>query len=140
MAEGVFHLDVLTPGGYICCEEVTHVFAPGKEGYLGILANHAPLVTSLDIGIVNYTPAAGGHEEVLAVANGVLEVSNNRVSILADTAEKWDEIDLERAIAARDRALKRLTKMETGVDIDRAQAAYQRALTRVRVKERKFSF
>ena len=140
MAEGVFHLDVLTPGGTICCVEVTHVFAPGKEGYLGILANHAPLVTSLDIGVVNYTPADGGPEEVIAVANGFLEVSNNRVSILADTAEKWDEIDLKRAIAARDRALERLTMMEEDIDIERTQAALKRALTRVRVKERKFSF
>ncbi len=140
MADPPFHLDILTPGGAVCCEEVTHVFAPGKAGYLGILANHAPLVTSLDVGIVNYKPAAGGQEEVLAVANGFLEVSNNRVSILADTAEKWDEIDLERAIAARDRAMDRLSKMEAGIDYDRAQAALQRALNRVRVKERRFNF
>jgi len=140
MADDAFHLDILTPNGAICCEEVIHVFAPGKEGYLGILANHAPLVTSLDIGLVNYTPAAGGPEEVLAVANGFLEVSKNRVSILADTAEKWDEIDLERAIAARDRALERLSKLKEDIDIERAQAALKRALTRVRVKEKKFSF
>ena len=140
MAEAVFHLDVLTPEGLVASEEVTHVLAPGKEGYLGILANHAPLVTALDIGVVNYTPADSRTEEVLAVANGFLEVSKNKVTILADTAEKWDEIDLERAQAALKRAQERLSIMPEGVDIERAQAALKRALNRIRVKQRKFTF
>jgi F-type H+-transporting ATPase subunit epsilon len=74
------------------------------------------------------------------VANGFLEVSKNKVTILADTAEKWDEIDLERAQAALKRAQERLSIMPEGVDIERAQAALKRALNRIRVKQRKFTF
>jgi len=140
LAEAAFHLDVLTPEGLVASEEVTHVLAPGKEGYFGILANHAPLVTALDIGVVNYSPVGGEHEEVLAVANGFLEVSNNKVTILADTAEKWDEIDLERAEAALKRATERLAIMPEGTDLERAQAALKRAHNRIMVKKRKFTF
>jgi F-type H+-transporting ATPase subunit epsilon len=116
------------------------VLAPGSDGYLGILANHAPLVTSLDIGLVNYTPAGGGQDQLFAVANGFLEVSNNKVSILADSAESWDEIDLERAQEAVKRAEERLSIMDESVDIERAQIALKRALNRIRIKQKKFTF
>lgn len=133
-------LTVYTPEGPVVSVEVTHVLAPGKDGYLGILANHAPLVTSLDIGIVNFTDAATGNEEVLAVANGFLEVSRNEVSILADAAETWGDIDLERSQAAKKRAKDRLLIMDEDTNIERAQQALKRALTRIQVKLKKFTF
>lgn len=133
-------LTVYTPEGPVVSVEVTHVLAPGKDGYLGILANHAPLVTSLDIGIVNFTDAATGNEEVLAVANGFLEVSRNEVSILADAAETWGDIDLERSQAAKKRAEDRLLIMDEDTNIERAQQALKRALTRIQVKLKKFTF
>lgn len=133
-------LTVYTPEGPVVSVEVTHVLAPGKDGYLGILANHAPLVTSLDIGIVNFTDAATGNEEVLAVANGFLEVSRNEVSILADAAETWGDIDLDRSQAAKKRAEDRLLIMDEDTNIERAQQALKRALTRIQVKLKKFTF
>ena len=140
MADPPFKLTVYTPEGPVVSVEVTHVLAPGKDGYLGILANHAPLVTSLDIGIVNFTDAATGNEEVLAVANGFLEVSRNEVSILADAAETWGEIDLERSQAALKRAEDRLLIMDEDTNLERAQQALKRALTRIQVKLKKFTF
>lgn len=140
MADPPFMLTVYTPEGPVVSVEVTHVLAPGKDGYLGILANHAPLVTSLDIGIVNFTDAATGNEEVLAVANGFLEVSRNEVSILADAAETWGDIDLERSQAAKKRAEDRLLIMDEDTNIERAQQALKRALTRIQVKLKKFTF
>jgi len=120
--------------------EATHVLAPGKDGYLGILANHAPLVTSLDVGVVSYTDAETGNEEILAVANGFLEVSKNQVSILADSAETCDEIDLDRCQAALKRAEDRIGIVDGSVDMYRAQQAMKRAYTRVQVRLRKFTF
>ncbi len=119
---------------------MTHVLAPGKDGYLGILANHAPLVTSLDIGLVNYTPAGGGQEQLFAVANGFLEVSNNEVSLLADSAESWEDIDIDRAQEALKRAENRLAIMDDKIDIQRARDALRRAQNRIRVKEKRFTF
>ena len=140
MADASFKLTVYTPEGPVVEVEATHVFAPGKDGYLGILANHAPLVTSLDVGVLDYTDAETGDEVILAIANGFLEVSKNQVSILADSAEPYDMIDLERCQAALKRAEDRVCIADGSVDILRAQQALKRAYTRVQVRLKKFTF
>lgn len=140
MADPSFKLTVYTPEGPVVEVVATHVLAPGKDGYLGILANHAPLVTSLDVGVVSYTDAETGNEEILAIANGFLEVSKNQISILADSAELCDEIDLDRCQDALKRAEDRVGITDGSVDLYRAQQAMKRAFTRIQVRLKNFTF
>jgi len=122
-----FVMDVVTPAKKVLTAEVDSVIIPGAKGYLGIKYNHAPLVTSLGIGVVKYKK--GGKEERIALCGGFMEVSNNKVSIMADTAECAWEIDFERAKRAEERARQRLRKRE-GTDVLRAELALRRALAR----------
>ena len=115
-------------------EEIDEVVAPGAVGELGVLPNHAALVTSLKPGAL--IVKRGAEEEPFFVSGGFLEVKNNLVTVLADSAERGEEIDLERAQAARGRAEQRL-RHETDFDRARAQAAFQRSLIRVKVAERR---
>ena len=110
------------------------VIAPGAIGELGILPNHAPLVTALAPGELRVQKAGG--EDPFFVSGGFLEVRNDTVTVLADTAERGDEIDLERAEAARTRA-EQLLRGEADVDKARAQASLQRSLIRLRIGERR---
>ncbi|MCL6449957.1 MAG: F0F1 ATP synthase subunit epsilon [Acetobacteraceae bacterium] len=133
MAEGMV-LEVLTPERSVLREEVRSVVVPGACGYLGVLRRHAPMVVKLRAGVVKYRPAgreAGGPFERLAVSGGFLEVSQDRVLVLAPAAELAKDIDVMRARAARDRARARLRSREAGIDTARAQAALERALARL---------
>ena len=110
-------------------------------------ARHATLdkrsvrgANELDVGVVSYTDAETGNEEILALANGFLEVSKNQVSILADSAEMCDEIDLDRCQDALKRAEDRVSVTDGSVDLYRAQQALKRAYTRIQVRLRKFTF
>jgi F-type H+-transporting ATPase subunit epsilon len=123
-----FILDIVTPARKVLSAEVESVIVPASNGYLGILANHAPLVTSLGIGVLRYK--SQGKEEVVAICGGFMEVNDNKVSIMADTAECSYEIDVERAKRAEERARQRLRKREEGLDVTRAELALRRALTR----------
>jgi len=137
MAEGAagrFRLEVMTPQRVLVSEEVTELVAPGVEGYFGILPGRAPFITLLKTGEIFYR--RGTAEERVAVASGYAEVRDDRVTILADAAERAEEIDVERADRARRRAEERLQGWATGderVDQARALAALQRALTRLEV-------
>ena len=113
-------------------EDVDEVIAPGSLGELGILPNHAPLITSLAPGELRVK--TGGSEEEFFVSGGFLEVNSDEVTVLADAAEFGGEIDAERAEAARQRALERL-EQATDADRARAQAALSRSLQRLRVLE-----
>jgi F-type H+-transporting ATPase subunit epsilon len=96
-----FHVRLLTPEREVFAGEAQHLYARGSLGYLGVLANHAPLLTSLEPGVMSIR-AADGHSEHFAVSGGFLEVSDNRATVLADTAELASEIDAaaaERALA-----------------------------------------
>ena len=104
---------------------------PGKNGYLGILPGHAPLITELSVGEINYRE--NGTEQKLAVAWGFAEVLPNKVTILAESAEHPSEIDVERARKAKQRAEQRLTSGDTSVDVERALDALQRAETRMEI-------
>ena len=114
--------------------EVEALVAPGAEGYLGVWANHAPLLTPLGPGDLQVRFSAQETKH-FAVSGGFLEVAGNRAVILADAVEDPEEIDVERAKAARDRAEKRLSNPEPDMDVERARAALMRALNRIRVCE-----
>ncbi len=118
-------------------DDVDMVVAPGSEGSLGILPHHAPLVTLLDIGELRITK--GGQEQSLVVFGGFMEVTHDKVIVLADTAERAEEIDVGRAEEARRRAEESLTRRGPGGDLDLQQAdrALARAAVRLRVGQRR---
>lgn len=133
MAEFTFRL--VTPQRLLFEGPATYVQAPGSEGYLGILAHHAPLITALRPGKLEVKDATGALT-TYAVSGGFLEVSGNRASVLADAAERVTEIDRRRARAAFDRAQSRLQgKAEpiAAFDRDRAMRALERAKNRLAV-------
>ena len=127
-----FQLTVLTPVRTLLDERVESVVAPGAEGYLGVLANHAPLITSLVPGKLTVR-LAGGETHIFAISGGFLEVSANRAVILADTMEEPGQIDPDRARRAAERARERLRDIHSKWDEERAEAALARALNRVKV-------
>ncbi len=123
-------LQVVTPERRVVSETVDSVSLPGREGRLGILPGHAPLVSELSAGVLSY--GRGDSEEHLAVSSGFVEVLPGRVIVLARTAERSEEIDAERAELAKERAQRRLHGIPgEDVDIERAQAALSRALARL---------
>lgn len=129
-------LELATPTRLLVSEQVDEVVAPGTEGYFGVLPGHAPFLATLGSGEVVYR--TGREEQRLAVHGGFAEVTPERVIILAETAERPEEIDRERAERARQRAEQRLAgrpaEGESGeIDFADALAAYQRALTRLLV-------
>lgn len=134
MAENSIKLEVVTPERKLLSEEVEMVVAPGTEGLLGILVNHAPLVTSLEIGVLKYVKE--GREYVVAISGGFLEFKDNRATVLAETAELPEEIDVERAKAARERAEQRLAARTPDIDVHRAEIALKRALNRLRIADK----
>jgi F-type H+-transporting ATPase subunit epsilon len=127
------HVEVVTAERELYNGEADIVSAPGSEGMLGILPRHAALLTTLKPGELNIK--LNGSEEPLFVSGGFLEVSNNSVTVLADTAEHAEEIDQARAEAARRRAQESLEQAES--DTQRAEliGALERAMTRLRVAE-----
>ena len=124
-------LEVATPERALVREEVTDVQVPGKNGYMGILPGHAALLSQLGIGVLNYV--AGGNRRYLAVAGGFLEVLPGHVRVLADVAERAEEIDVARARAALERAQQQIGGDNPAV----ALAAVERAQARIAAAERK---
>ena len=116
-------------------ENVDMVVAPGIEGQLGILPQHAPLVTTMVPGELRIVK--GGNEEALAIGGGFLQVGPDRVLVLADTAERSEEIDISRAEDARRRAEADLASPRTQVDSAGLQAAMRRSNVRLRVAQRR---
>jgi F-type H+-transporting ATPase subunit epsilon len=129
-------LDIVTAERVVYSEEVDAVIAPGAEGQLGILPHHAPLMTILDAG--ELVVRRGAEEDTLAISGGFLEVRPDRVIILADQAERAEEIDVERAEAAKARAEQRLKErgITPGIDEARLEASLKRALARLSVAEK----
>jgi F-type H+-transporting ATPase subunit epsilon len=126
-------LQIVTPDRLIVSEQVDEVQIPGSEGYFGVLPGHTPLLASLAVGELWYR--TGSEKTYLAIAFGFAEVLPDRVTILARLAERADEIDVERAEAARQRAEQRLVE-RADVDFERARASLQKALTRLQVASR----
>ncbi|HEV2399540.1 MAG TPA: F0F1 ATP synthase subunit epsilon [Candidatus Sulfotelmatobacter sp.] len=130
-----FQLEIVTPEKKVVETAAEEIQIPGKNGYMGILPGHAPLITELSVGEITYRE--NSTDQHLAVAWGFAEVLPNKVTILAESAERPSEIDIERARKAKDRAEQRLTSGDTSVDVDRALNALHRAETRIEVAEEK---
>jgi len=128
-------LDVVTAERVVFSDEVDVIIAPGIEGQLGVLPHHTPLMTMLKPG--ELLVRKDGEEFSLVITGGFLEVRPNRVIVLADAAERVEEIDLARAEEARRRAQERLKERIPEVDAARAQAALLRALARLEVVQRR---
>ncbi len=129
--------EMVTAERQLFAGEVESIVAPGAAGELGILPHHAPLLTTLSPGELRFTQ--GGQEQSIAVTGGFLEVLDNRVTILADAAEQADEIVLERAEEAMQRAEERIARRESDMDLEQAVAALRRAQVRVAVARRRRS-
>jgi F-type H+-transporting ATPase subunit epsilon len=126
-------LIVVTPERQLLRESVVEVTMPGLDGQLGILPGHAPLMTELGIGELSYKTSTSSQPVVLAVISGFAEVLPDRVTVLAETAERAEEIDLARAEEAKARAEKRLAAGDPNIDWDRANIALQRSVIRVQI-------
>jgi F-type H+-transporting ATPase subunit epsilon len=126
-------LEIITPDKIVLSEDgVVSVVAPGSEGYIGVMANHAPLMTELAVGELDYRKADGFFDEI-AIAGGFMEVSENKVTILADIAEPREEIDLARAEESKRRAEERLASNVPEVDLERARISLLKAINRMRI-------
>jgi F-type H+-transporting ATPase subunit epsilon len=133
MPEHTFKLEVITPDRVVTSDdEIVSVVAPGSEGYFGVLAHHAPMMAELAIGKLDFR-RDDGTSGAMAVSGGFLEVFEDKVSVLAESAELVEQIDVERAEQAKKRAEERLAAAGSDVDAARAEAALQRALNRLHV-------
>lgn len=133
---GNIRLEVVTPENVVVSEEAQMVISPGSLGEFGVLVGHTPFMTTLKTGVIRYTDA-NGTEQFVFVSGGFAEALPDKVTVLAESAEKRDDIDLDRAKAAMDRAEKRLAEERTNEDIDfiRARIALERAITRIKLAD-----
>jgi len=134
-----FKLEIVTPEGLLYTAEVDTVIIPTSQGEIGILAHHMPLVSMISPGEIKIKKDS--EINYMAITGGFVQITSTKVTILADAAERAEEIDMERALRARERAQKfleekRLNKMSHA----ETMAALQRALTRIKVARRRHSF
>lgn len=122
-------LEVVTPDKVVLSEAVDYVGAPGMEGDFGVLPGHMPFLSTLGVGSLMYKK--DGHTHYMFLSGGFAEVYNNKVTVLAEVAERPEDIDLERAKKALDRAQERLARHQEKTDYMRAQAALHRAVARI---------
>ena len=135
MAETI-RLEVVTPSGAVVSEDVDIVMAPGYLGEFGVLANHAALLGTIMTGVLSYKQ--GGKEENLMVNGGFCEVSDNKITFLAESAERGKDIDVDRAMRAKERAERRIAEAKQKkeeIDLVRAEAALQRSIARLRLSK-----
>jgi F-type H+-transporting ATPase subunit epsilon len=130
-------LEIVTPERRAYDDEVDMVIVPGRNGQLGILPHHTPLISSLGVGELRIKK--GGTEESLLISGGFVEVRPDKVVVMADLAEHSEEIDEQRAVEARKRAQAELEEVRDPVDIARVRAALQTALMRERIATRRRS-
>lgn len=135
MTSDKLQLEIVTPDHLVVKTEADEIQIPGKNGYLGILPGHAPLISELQIGEISYKQGKVSH--FIAVAWGYCEVFPDRVTILAEIAEKAEAIDVKRAEAAKERAEKRLAQAQNpDIDFNRAMVSLQRAIVRIQVSNK----
>lgn len=130
-----FQLEIVTPSRLLVKDAAEEAQIPGLSGYLGILPGHAPLITELAVGVITYK--SNGTAHTLSVAWGFMEVLPDKVTILAEAAERPQEIDVARAEKAKARAEERLKSNNPDIDYNRAEDALQRAETRLNVAKEK---
>jgi F-type H+-transporting ATPase subunit epsilon len=136
MASDKVQLEIVTADRLVLKEEVDELQVPAKNGYLGILPGHAPLITQLMIGELSYRKDKT--TRYLSVAGGYCEVLPNRVTLLANTAEKPEEINVDRALASKQRAEKRLSESQNpDLDLDRAMVSLKRAVIRLQISQKR---
>lgn len=125
-------LDIVTPAKIIFSGEITSITVPGTDGSFQVLKNHAPIISTFEIGVLKIETVSG--KKYYATGGGTIEVLNNRIQVLADSLEAIDEIDFTRAESALKRAKERLSKIShEKIDVARAEAAMARALNRIKL-------
>jgi F-type H+-transporting ATPase subunit epsilon len=134
--ENKLKFEIVTPYGLVLSEEVDEVVCTGSEGEFGVLPGHTPFFTTLKIGMLAYKK--GSETRFVFVSWGYAEVGPEKVLVLADSAEKSDDIDVERAKAAFKRAEERLKKIEE-IDFSRAEASLERAAVRIQIAEKRMT-
>ena len=127
-------LEIVTPDRALIREEVDEIQLPGSEGYLGVLPGHTPLLTTLKVGELWYR--VGAEKHYLAIAGGFVEILPERVTVLAQIAERGQDIDIARAEAAKRRAEERLARPSSDVNFERARIAMMKSLIRLQVASR----
>ena len=127
-------LEIVTPDRALVTEEVDEVQLPGAEGYFGVLPGHTPMLATLQVGEMWYR--VGSTTRYLAIAFGFVEVLPDRVTVLAQIAERAEEIDVSRAEAARRRASERVSAPQAAMDFERARIAMMKSLVRLQVASR----
>jgi F-type H+-transporting ATPase subunit epsilon len=130
-----FQFEIVTPEKLVVRDVAEEMQIPAKNGYIGVLPGHAPLITELAVGEITYRN--NGYTHHIALAWGFAEVLPDKVTILAENAERADEIDVKRAQEAKERAEQRLKSSNTETDYERAQNAFQRAETRLQVASKR---
>jgi F-type H+-transporting ATPase subunit epsilon len=132
---GNIKLEVVTPEKYVVDEEVQIAVAPGSLGEFGVLIGHTPFLTTLKTGAMHYTDAKGA-EKFVFVSGGFAEALPDKVTVLAESAERRKDIDVDRAKAAMERAQERLAQSQSeDIDFNRARAALERSIHRIRLAE-----
>ena len=129
---GNITLEVVTPEKVVVSEEVQIAVAPGTLGEFGVLVGHTPFLTTLKTGTIHYT-GADGAQRYIFTSGGFAEALPDKLTVLAESAERRRDIDAERAKAALERAQKRLEKAVEDIDFARAKAALERALHRLKI-------
>ncbi len=130
----MFHLSIVTPEKIFYEGEVSSIIVPGSEGYLGVLTDHAPLITAIIPGKLTLKDKSN-QEIIMSVSFGFFEVSSNHATILADSVEFASDIDIERAKKDLERAKKRLADSAGDIDLPRARRALERAQNRIRIAD-----
>lgn len=131
MTENI-RLEIVTPDCTVVSEDAKIVIAPGYLGEFGILSGHTPFLTTLKVGTIRYTDSSGS-EKLVFVSGGFTEALPDKVTVLAESAERKEQIDFDRARTAMERARKRLASDETDIDAVRARAALERAMNRLKL-------
>ncbi len=132
--ENKLKLDIVTPYGLVLSEDIDEVSLTGSEGEFGVLPGHVPFITTLNIGMLIYKK--GSESGIIFVNSGYAEVLPDKVTILAESAERSEDINIERALSAKNRAEERLKQAEK-IDYIRAMSALSRATIRIQVAEKK---
>jgi F-type H+-transporting ATPase subunit epsilon len=127
-------LEIITPSKKIFGEKIKSVTIPGTNGSFQVLINHAPLMSTFEIGLIKIEPF--DKTIYFATGGGTVEVLDNKVLVLADSIEAPEKIDVDRALAAKERAEQRLASKEKDLDVPRAQAALARALNRLKIADK----
>jgi F-type H+-transporting ATPase subunit epsilon len=135
MADGLFHLEIITPDSVLVSEEIDSLEVPGTHGEFQIMAEHTPFLTALSIGALSFTKS--GTKTNLSISGGFCEVMPDKTIILAQAAEREDQIDKDRAMAAHKRAEERLQSRTPEIDASRAEMSLKRAINRINVADMK---